>query len=33
MEEQVTEHEAVKVASILEPRSVNAATAENTVAP
>ena len=33
MEEQVTEHEAVKVASILEPGSVNAATAENTVAP
>ena len=33
MEEQVTKHEAVKVASILEPGSGNGATAENTVAP
>jgi mono/diheme cytochrome c family protein len=33
MEEQVTKSEAVKVASILEPTSVNAATEENTVAP
>jgi len=33
MEEQVAKHEAVKVASIVEPVSVNAAIAENTVAP
>jgi len=33
MEEQVTKSDAVKVASILEPTSGNAATEENTVAP